>query len=128
MRVFVVFNLKPGIDPAEYEAWAKSSDIPIVRSLGSISSFDVYRSTGLLGSDAQPPYAYIEVIDVGDDAAFGADISTHEMQVIAAQFQTFADNPLFMVMQDITETLCPALPSSPGPPAQKDLVRRSPPD
>ncbi|SMY08166.1 REDY-like protein HapK [Flavimaricola marinus] len=103
MRVFVVFNLKPGVDPAEYEAWAKSTDIPVVRGLGSIAGFDVYRSTGLLGSDAQPPYAYIEVIEVADDAAFGDDVSTPQMQDIAAQFQTFADNPQFMVMQDITE-------------------------
>lgn len=104
MRVFVVFNLKPGVDPAEYEAWAKSSDIPTVRSLGSISRFEVLRSTGLLGSDDRPPYAYIETIDVQDDAAFGADISTPAMQKIAAQFQTYADNPQFMVMQDITDT------------------------
>lgn len=103
MRVFVVFNLKPGVDPAEYEAWARSADIPVVRGLGSISGFDVYRSTGLLGSDAPPPYAYVEVLEVGDDAAFGADIGTPQMQAIAAQFQAFADNPQFMVMQDITE-------------------------
>lgn len=102
MRVFVVFNLKPDIDPADYEAWARSTDIPVVRGLGSIAGFDVYRASGLLGSDAAPPFAYIEVIEVGDDAAFGADISTPTMQEIAAQFQAFADNPQFMVMQDIT--------------------------
>lgn len=104
MRIFVVFNLKPGVEPSVYEDWAKGSDIPMVRGLGSISGFDVYRTTGLLGSDATPPYAYVEVIDVGDDAAFGGDISTPEMQAIAEQFQTFADNPQFMVMQDITKS------------------------
>ena len=103
MRIFVVFNLKPGIDPAEYEAWARSSDIPAVRGLGSIAGFDVYRSAHLLGSDETPPYAYVEVIEVGDDAAFGGDVGTPGMKEIAAQFQTFADNPQFMVMQDITD-------------------------
>jgi hypothetical protein len=104
MRILVVFNLKPGVDPADYEAWAKSADIPTVRGLGSIKGFDVFRSTGLLGSDSPPPYAYVELIDVGDDAGFGADVSTPQMQAIAAQFQQFADNPQFIVMQDITET------------------------
>lgn len=102
MRLFVVFNLKPGVDPAVYEAWAKSTDIPVVRSLGSVSGFEVFRSMGLLGSDAQPPYAYIETIDIHDDGAFGGDVSSPEMQEIAAQFQEFADTPQFMVMQDIT--------------------------
>jgi hypothetical protein len=103
MRIFVVFNLKPSVDPAEYEAWAKSTDIPTVRGLGSINGFDVYRSTGLLGADSSPPYAYVELIEVGDDAGFGADVNTPRMQEIAAQFQQFADNPQFIVMQDITE-------------------------
>lgn len=103
MRVFVVFNLKSDVDPATYEAWAKSADIPTVRNLGSVSGFDVYRATGLLGSETQPPYAYMEMIEVADDTAFGGDIATPEMQAIAAQFQTFADNPQFIVVQDITE-------------------------
>jgi hypothetical protein len=103
MRIFVVFNLKSGIDPVEYEAWARSADIPAVRGLGSISGFDVFRSTGLLGSDGTPPFAYVELIEVSDDVGFGADISTPKMQEIAAQFQQFADNPQFMVMQDITD-------------------------
>lgn len=102
MRIFVLFNLKEGVEPAAYEAWARETDIPTVRGLPSINGFDAFRSTGLLGSDGTPPYAYVEVIDVGDDDRFGADISTPEMQRIAAEFQQFADDPKFMVMQDIT--------------------------
>ena len=103
MHIFVVFNLKPGVEINEYEAWAKSSDIPTVRKLGSIKNFDVYRSKSLLGAEGTPPYAYVELIEVGNDAEFGADVSTPKMQEIAAQFQKFADNPQFMVMRDITE-------------------------
>lgn len=105
MRTFVVFNLRPDVDPAEYESWAKSADIPSVRGLGSIKNFDVYRSIGLMELDETPPFAYVELIEVGDDAGFGADVSTPQMQEIAAQFQQFADNPQFMVMQDITDGL-----------------------
>lgn len=103
MRIFVVFNLRPDVDPAEYESWAKSADIPSVRGLGSIKNFDVYRSIGFMGLDETSPFAYVELIEVGDDAGFGADVSTPQMQEIAAQFQQFADNPQFMVMQDITD-------------------------
>jgi len=103
MYVFVLFNLKPGVATTEYEAWAKSTDIPTVRKLSSIKHFDVYRSTSLLGADGIPPYAYVELIKVENDTEFGADVSTPKMQEIAAQFRKFADNPQFMVMDDITE-------------------------
>ena len=98
MYVFVLFNLKPGVETTEYEAWAKSTDIPTVRKLSSIKNFDVYRSTSLLGADGTPPYAYVELIKIGNDTEFGADVSTPKMQEIAAQFRKFADNPQFMVM------------------------------
>ena len=49
MRIVVLFNLKPGVDPAAYEEWARTTDIPGVRALGSCTDFQVYRTTGLLG-------------------------------------------------------------------------------
>lgn len=55
MRIIVLFNLKPGVDAAAYEAWARSTDIPGVRALKSVDDFQVYRATGLFGSDAKPP-------------------------------------------------------------------------
>ena len=40
-RIFALFNLKLGQDPAAYEAWARSTDIPAVRALGSVDDFQV---------------------------------------------------------------------------------------
>lgn len=99
MRIIVLFNLKPGADPAAYEKWARTTDLPGVRALRSVSDFQVYRATGLLGADTKPPYAYIEVIDVADMAAFGADVSSEAVQKVAAEFQQFADNPQFVLTQ-----------------------------
>ncbi len=101
MQILVVFNLRDGVDPALYEAWARDTDIPTVRALGSISGFDVYRATGLLSSDTAPPYAYAEMIAVADDDAFGADVASETMQRVAAEFQGFADNPQFIVLRNI---------------------------
>ena len=36
--VIVLFNLKPGVDVAQYEAWARDSDLPVVNGLPSASS------------------------------------------------------------------------------------------
>ena len=91
MHIFALFNLKPGISTEEYQQWARTVDLPTVNGLGSINSFRVFQSTGLLGSDAAPPYAYIEVLDIADMDQFGADVSTKAMQDIAAAFQSMAD-------------------------------------
>jgi hypothetical protein len=101
MRIIVLFNLKPGVDPAVYEAWAAGRDIPTVRALPSIAGFEVSAATGLLGSDGRPPYQYVEVIDVADMDRFGSDIGTESMQQIAAEFQGFADNPVFVTTRAV---------------------------
>jgi hypothetical protein len=99
--LIVLFNLKPGVSIAAYEAWTKSTDLPVVRSLASVSSFQVFRNTGLLGSDASPPYAYTEIIHVPDMEVLGKDLAAEKMQKVAAEFQSFADNPTFMLSHNI---------------------------
>lgn len=99
-RIFVLFNLKPGADEAAYRAWALATDLPVVRALSSIASFDVFAVTGLLGSDAAPPYRFIEVIDVSDMAQFGRDVAQDTMQRVAAEFAAFAD-PVFLMTQPL---------------------------
>ena len=91
MRIIALFNLKPGVAVADYEAWAKSVDLPTVIGLPSIDAFEVFRTTGLLGSEAASPYAYIEIIDVNDMEQFGQDVATPIMQAIANDFQGMAD-------------------------------------
>ena len=66
MRIIVLFNLKDGVDPAAYEAWARGSDIPAVNALGSVIRFTVHKSLGLFGSGEAAPYQYVEVIDIAD--------------------------------------------------------------
>lgn len=90
-RIIAVFNLKPGVAPETYESWAREVDIPTVNGLKSVSGFQVLRSTGVLGSDAAPPYAYFEIIDVADMARFGEEVATPLMQKVAAEFGGMVD-------------------------------------
>ena len=96
-RIVVLFNLKDAGSAADYEAWAKSTDLPVVNGLDSVDGFSVHRATGMLGSDASPPYQYIEIIDVNDMELFGEEVSTDSMQKVAGEFQAFADAPLFIL-------------------------------
>ena len=100
-KIVVLFNLKDGVNPSDYETWAKSTDLPIVRGLDSIESFSVYRASGLLGSDELPPYQYVEVISVGDMTRFGEEVASETMQRVASEFQKHADGPLFLMTESI---------------------------
>ena len=95
----VLFNLKAGVSPADYEQWAKTTDLPTVRGLPSVRGFDVYRATGVLGTDTPSPYAYVEVIDVTALDALFTDIGTPVMQRVASAFQALADNPVFLITE-----------------------------
>ena len=101
MRIIVLFNLKPGVSISEYEAWARTRDMPNVNALGSVDRFTVHRATGLFGSDAPPPYAYVEIIDITGMDAFVADVTTPEFQALAAPFRDYADNPQFILTEDL---------------------------
>ncbi|EED34052.1 conserved hypothetical protein [gamma proteobacterium NOR5-3] len=101
MLIVVLFNLKPGASPDAYENWARSTDIPNVNALGSVRSFSVLRTTGLLGSENPAPYSYVELLDVQDIEQLGNDVGSETMQRVAAEFQGFADAPAFMLTESI---------------------------
>ena len=90
-RIIAFFNLKPGVKMGDYEAWARAKDLPTVNGLPSIKKFEVFKATEVMGSDARPPYKYIEIIDVRDMGQFGADVATPVMQAVAGEFQGMAD-------------------------------------
>lgn len=102
MRVVVLFNLKPDIDVAAYENWARTRDIPGVRALPSIDDFQIYRTTGLLGGDAAPPYQYIEIIDIADMDGFMTDIAGAQSQAVTREFKAFLGaEPFFMLTEPL---------------------------
>lgn len=99
MKIIVLFNLLLQADPAAYETWAKTVDIPGVNALSSVGGFEVFKATGLLGKDDSPSYEYIEIIDVDDMEAFGVQTSTEAFQKVAAAFGDFAKDPEFILTQ-----------------------------
>jgi hypothetical protein len=101
MILIVLFNLKDANSMAAYEKWASSTDIPTVKRLSSVDDFRLFKTSGVLGTESPAPYQYVEIIEVNSMEQLGADISSDTMQKVAAQFQTFADNPIFMMSHQI---------------------------
>ena len=96
--LIVLFNLRPGVTEADYEAFARDLDVPTVKGLRSVSEFRVFRLDGVMGTENAAPYRYVEVIDFESMDALGADMgATPAMAEIQAKFGELADNPIFML-------------------------------
>lgn len=99
-KIVVLFNLLSDASVSAYEDWARQTDLPTVNKLGSVQQFEVFRATGTLAGDPAP-YQYIEIIDVASVDALLEDAGTDLMQKVAAEFQAFADNPTFILTENI---------------------------
>ena len=100
-RLIVMFNLQADADVQAYENWAATTDLPIVRDLPSVDGFTLHRISGLFGTDDPAPYQYVEIIDINNVDTFIGDVSTETMQKVAGEFRTFADNPIFMLSDEV---------------------------
>jgi hypothetical protein len=98
--IVVLFNLKPGVEAAEYEAWARGTDRPAVDGLPSVREFRVLRSSALLGG-APAPYRYVELIELSSLDGFRAEVKSEAMQAVARSFREFADAPQFIVTESL---------------------------
>ena len=101
MKVLCLFNLKPGVEEEDYLHWARTLDMPNVRSLSSVHAFSVNKVIRRLRSDENPPYAFIEIIDISSLDEFRAGTGSGEFQTVASMFASFADDPLFMLVESI---------------------------
>lgn len=99
--LIVLFKLKSDADVAAYETWARETDIATVRTLENCDGFDLYRCDGTLGGGSAP-YDYVEVIRLSDLAAFRQEAQSDTMQRVAGQFREFADQPVFMVTEQVS--------------------------
>jgi hypothetical protein len=97
----VLFNLRAGVSVETYENWARATDLPTVNSLQSVDQFRVLRTKGLLGQSVPAPYQYVELIEINSLDGLFTDIGSPLMQSVAAQFQQFADNPIFISSESI---------------------------
>lgn len=74
-RVFFLNRLREGVDPAHYERWVREVDYPLARRLPTIRSYFVTRLDGLLDKDGEPPYDYLEVVEITALEAYRRDLS-----------------------------------------------------
>jgi hypothetical protein len=91
LAMIVLINLKDGVSPEDYERWVLESYAPAVKSLPSVEDWRDYRASGLLGSDAAPPYRYVVTLEVGDVEQLGRDMQGEEMQRLFSELHELAE-------------------------------------
>lgn len=102
MRIIALLKLKPGTDPAAYEQWARTRDIPGVRSLVSVRDFQVLKATGVLFQEgATPPYDYIEVLDIVKMDEFLRDCGGDIVGALSKEMGAFTDGATFITTEDV---------------------------
>ncbi|WP_298799450.1 hypothetical protein [uncultured Pseudonocardia sp.] len=90
-RVFFLNKLRPGVDPADYEAWIRATDYPVARASPAILSYDVTRIQGTLDGTGTPSVQYLEVIEVTDIEEYRAVGATPEFVELLEQWATYVE-------------------------------------
>jgi hypothetical protein len=90
-RVFFLNKLRPGVDPADYEAWIRATDYPVARASSAILSYDVTRIEGTLDGTGTPSVQYLEVIEVTDIEEYRAVGGTPEFVSLLEEWATFVE-------------------------------------
>ncbi|WP_298477765.1 hypothetical protein [uncultured Maribacter sp.] len=97
----VLFNLKNDASMEAYEKWAQTTDVPTASNMSSVDSFKVFKLGTIMGTNNTSPFQYCEVLEINDMAKLGEEVTSETMQKVAAEFQKFADSPMFIISEQI---------------------------
>ena len=101
-NLMLTYKLKPGVSPADFENWVRTTDYPAMRGLKRVRSFTTYRATGLLMGEGSPLMDYMEVFEIPDFAGFmQEDMASPTVQNIMGQFMGFAEAPQFVLVDEV---------------------------
>jgi len=102
VNLIIMYNLKAGVTPADFEAWVKTSDQPVMRGLARVADFQTLRAERLLMGDGQPSVKDIETFSISDlDGFVAEDMPGATVQGVMGQFMGFAEAPQFIVVSEV---------------------------
>jgi hypothetical protein len=83
VKCFVIFRLRPGVSPEEYEEWFRGTNVPAVRKMKSIGSYRVWRVVDAM--EGEPTFEILEEMEIEDRAAFERELN--ELPEMAAMLE-----------------------------------------
>ncbi|HOZ28990.1 MAG TPA: hypothetical protein PK080_16600 [Hyphomonadaceae bacterium] len=102
VNLILLYKLKDGVKPADFEAWVRSTDYPGMRSLKRVADFRTHRvERPLMGAD-KPTVQYIETFSIADlDGFMKEDMAGQTVQSVMGAFMGFAEAPQFLIVSEI---------------------------
>ena len=101
-NLFLLYTLKDGVSPQDFERWVVETDYPAMRGLARVQSFRTYRAERLLIGEGAPGVAYIEAFAIPDlDGFVAEDMGGETVQSIMGQFMGLAEAPQFIVATEV---------------------------
>lgn len=100
--LFLLYTLKEGVTPAQFEEWVRTTDQPAMRSLARVQSFRTYRAERLLMGEGAPGVAYIEAFAIPDLDGFTAeDMGGETVQTVMGEFMGLVEAPQFIIVSEV---------------------------
>ena len=84
---FYICTLKPGVDPAEYEAWLIEHDRAFARSHPNFRSYNVHRLFGPIQGREACGWQYVERIEVDSLEQHERDLASAEGKAIIDELE-----------------------------------------
>ena len=94
-RIVLLSRLRGEVEPADYEKWVVETDYPFARGLTAIRAYETSRVENyIFGTDGKfdPPYDYVEVIDVPDMNAYFEAMETEEGKAFLSEWSNYVDD------------------------------------
>lgn len=102
VNLILIYRLKRGVNPADFEEWVVNTDQPEMRALQRVSEFRTYRAERLLIGSGVPSVQYIEAFSIPDLEGFVAeDLGGEKVQAVMSTFMGFADQPELIVVSEV---------------------------
>lgn len=101
-NLFILYTLKEGVTPEQFEEWVRTTDQPAMRSLARVQSFRTYRAERLLMGEGAPGVAYIEAFAIPDLEGFtNEDMGGETVQKVMGEFMGLVEAPQFIVTSEV---------------------------
>lgn len=101
-NLFILYTLKEGVTPEQFEEWVRTTDQPAMRSLARVQSFRTYRAERLLMGEGAPGVAYIEAFAIPDLEGFTyEDMGGETVQKVMGEFMGLVEAPQFIVTSEV---------------------------
>jgi hypothetical protein len=101
-NLILIYSLKDGVTPADFETWVRTVDYPSMRGLKRVADFRTHRVERSLMGPEKPAIQYIETFSIPDlDGFTKEDMGGATVQKVMGGFMGFAEAPQFLVVTEI---------------------------